>query len=49
MTPAPTWLELAHKKLDAAVFATYGWLETLSEEQILEKLLERNLERASRQ
>jgi hypothetical protein len=21
----PTWLELAHKKLDEAVFAAYGW------------------------
>jgi type II restriction/modification system DNA methylase subunit YeeA len=42
----PTWLDLAHKKLDAAVFAAYGWPETLSDEQILEKLLALNLQRA---
>jgi len=42
----PTWLDLAHKKLDAAVFAAYGWSSTLSDEQILEKLLALNLARA---
>jgi len=42
----PTWLDLAHKKLDAAVFAAYGWPETLSDEQILENLLALNLDRA---
>jgi type II restriction/modification system DNA methylase subunit YeeA len=42
----PTWLDLAHKKLDAAVFAAYGWPETLSGEQILENLLALNLQRA---
>lgn len=42
----PTWLDLAHKELDAAVCAAYGWPETLSDEQILEKLLALNLERA---
>jgi hypothetical protein len=31
--------ELAHKKLDAAVFAAYGWKSDLSDKQILEKLL----------
>ena len=35
----PTWLELAHKRLDAAVFAAYGWKSDLSDEEILEKLL----------
>jgi type II restriction/modification system DNA methylase subunit YeeA len=43
----PTWLDLAHKKLDAAVAAAYGWLATLSDEQILERLLALNLERAA--
>ena len=42
----PTWLELAHKKLDEAVFAAYGWPNDLSDEKILEKLLELNLQRA---
>jgi type II restriction/modification system DNA methylase subunit YeeA len=42
----PTWLELAHKKLDEAVFAAYGWPNDLSDEQILEKLLALNLQRA---
>ncbi len=42
----PTWLELAHKKLDAAVCAAYGWEQDLSDEEILEKLLALNLERA---
>ena len=37
---------LAHKRLDEAVFATYGWKPDLSDEEILEKLLALNLERA---
>ena len=41
----PTWLELAHKRLDEAVFAAYGWKSDLSDEEILEKLLALNLER----
>ena len=44
----PTWLELAHKKLDEAVFAAYGWLSDLSDEGILERLLALNLERAGK-
>ncbi|MBN1452652.1 MAG: class I SAM-dependent DNA methyltransferase [Anaerolineales bacterium] len=43
----PTWLELAHKKLDEAVFAAYGWPSDLSDEEILERLLALNLARAS--
>jgi hypothetical protein len=43
----PAWLDLAHKKLDAAVAAAYGWPAELSDEQILEKLLALNLERAA--
>jgi hypothetical protein len=42
----PTWLYLAHKRLDEAVFAAYGWKSDLSDEEILAKLLELNLERS---
>lgn len=42
----PTWLDLAHTKLDRAVFAAYGWPEDLADEQILERLLALNLERS---
>jgi len=45
----PAWLDLAHKKLDAAVAAAYGWPADLSEEQILERLLALNLERAKQE
>ncbi len=42
----PTWLALAHRKLDAAVLAAYGWPADLSDEDILARLLALNLERA---
>jgi hypothetical protein len=42
----PTWLDLAHRKLDAAVCDAYGWPHHLSDEEILERLLALNLERA---
>jgi len=42
----PTWLDLAHRKLDAAVFDAYGWPRDLTDEQVLERLLALNLERA---
>lgn len=42
----PTWLDLAHRKLDEAVFAAYGWSPAITDEEILAKLLELNLERA---
>ncbi len=42
----PAWLQLAHEKLDAAVFAAYGWDPTIGDEELLAKLLELNLERA---
>ena len=45
----PTWLALAHEKLDTAVFAAYGWPPDLTDEQILERLLALNLERAGKQ
>lgn len=44
----PTWLDLAHRKLDAAVFAAYGWQPDLSDEDILAALLALNLERAGK-
>jgi type II restriction/modification system DNA methylase subunit YeeA len=43
----PAWLDLAHKKLDEAVAAAYGFPAALTDEQILEKLLALNLERAA--
>ena len=42
----PTWLDLAHRKLDEAVFAAYGWPAGLTDNEILERLLALNLERA---
>ena len=32
----PTWLDLAHRKLDEAVFAAYGWPAGLTDNEILE-------------
>jgi type II restriction/modification system DNA methylase subunit YeeA len=43
----PAWLDLAHKKLDEAVAAAYGWPGNLSDDQILERLLALNLEHAA--
>jgi type II restriction/modification system DNA methylase subunit YeeA len=43
----PAWLAHAHAKLDAAVAAAYGWAADLSDEEILERLLALNLERAA--
>ena len=43
----PAWLDLAHRRLDAAVADAYGFPADLSEEQILERLLALNLERAA--
>ncbi|MEI7729903.1 MAG: DNA methyltransferase [Verrucomicrobiota bacterium] len=45
----PMWLDLAHKKLDAVVAAAYGWPADLTDEQILERLLALNLERAAQE
>jgi hypothetical protein len=44
----PTWLDLAHRRLDAAVFAAYGWPVDLSDDELLARLLELNLERAGK-
>ena len=35
----PAWLALAHKKLDEAVFAAYGWDPGISDEDLLAKAL----------
>ena len=45
----PTWLDNAHGKLDEAVAAAYGWPAGLGEQEILERLLALNLERAAAQ
>lgn len=42
----PSWLDLAHRKLDEAVFAAYGWDAGMGDEELLGRLLELNLERA---
>jgi type II restriction/modification system DNA methylase subunit YeeA len=43
----PTWLANAHRDLDAAVAAAYGWPADISEEEALARLLALNLERAA--
>jgi hypothetical protein len=42
----PQWLADAHRELDAAVAAAYGWPADISEEDALAKLLALNLSRA---
>ncbi len=42
----PDWLAAAHRRLDAAVYAAYGWPEDLADEEILARLLALNLARA---
>ncbi len=44
----PAWLDHAHQKLDAAVFSAYGWPATLTDDELLAKLLELNLQRAGK-
>jgi hypothetical protein len=43
----PTWLDLAHRRLDEAVLAAYGWNPDMTDSQILSRLLALNMERAS--
>lgn len=43
----PTWLQIAHQELDQAVLDAYGWEHNLSDENILERLLALNLQRAA--
>jgi hypothetical protein len=42
----PTWLDQAHARLDAAVFAAYGWDPMASDDEILARLLALNQQRA---
>ena len=44
----PSWLAQAHQKLDEAVFAAYGWPSTLTNPEILERLLALNHQRAGK-
>jgi type II restriction/modification system DNA methylase subunit YeeA len=43
----PSWLADTHRKLDEAVFAAYGWPATLTDAELLERLLKLNHERAA--
>jgi type II restriction/modification system DNA methylase subunit YeeA len=43
----PAWLADAHRKLDEAVAAAYGWPATLTDSEILQRLLALNHERAT--
>ena len=43
----PEWLREAHRQLDEAVAAAYGWSVGISDEEVLAKLLEANLQRSS--
>ncbi|SPF44740.1 conserved hypothetical protein [Candidatus Sulfotelmatobacter kueseliae] len=43
----PAWLADAHRKLDEAVFAAYGWPASLTNAEILKRLLQLNHERAA--
>lgn len=43
----PAWLDHAHKALDAAVAAAYGWPADLSDEEVLARLFALNQERAA--
>ena len=45
----PTWLDLAHERLDATVAAAYDWPADLTDDEILSRLLALNLARASNQ
>jgi type II restriction/modification system DNA methylase subunit YeeA len=42
----PAWLQHAHRELDEAVAAAYGWEWPLADEEILKRLFELNQERA---
>ena len=45
----PVWLVNVHRELDEAVCAAYGWESSISDMDILEKLLALNLEREEAQ
>lgn len=43
----PAWLDMAHRRLDAAVAAAYGWPADLPDEEVLARLFALNQERAA--
>jgi type II restriction/modification system DNA methylase subunit YeeA len=43
----PSWLADLHRKLDEAVFAAYGWPSSLTDAEVLERLLALNHQRAA--
>jgi type II restriction/modification system DNA methylase subunit YeeA len=43
----PAWLDNAHKTLDTAVAAAYGWPANLSDDEVLARLLALNAKRAA--
>ena len=43
----PAWLDNAHRRLDEAVFAAYGWPPDLGDDDLLARLLALNLERSA--
>lgn len=43
----PAWLDMAHKRLDEAVAAAYGWPADLADDEVLERLFALNQERAA--
>ncbi len=45
----PAWLDHAHKALDSAVAAAYGWPDGLSDDEVLARLFALNQERAKAQ
>jgi hypothetical protein len=42
----PAWLANAHRNLDEAVAAAYGWPGELSDEEVLKRLFDLNQDRA---
>lgn len=44
----PSWLALAHERLDRAVHSAYGWSYPLEAEEVLARLLSLNLGRAAK-
>lgn len=44
----PAWLDHAHRELDEAVAAAYGWPASLSDDEILARLFELNQERTQK-
>lgn len=42
----PAWLDMAHRRLDAAVAAAYGWPADLADEEVLDRLFTLNQQRS---